>query len=679
MEQGLFFDHISKFALLLEKASDEQEIFQNISEKIKEQYPDTYIIITVIAPLSNSYKIHVLKGVEKFRGAIEKLIGKDIFSIEFPLKEISKDNLRLNSNGQLNHIDGGIYSLALEHIPKPVTKGMEKLLGIDHVYTMGLVLDETNFGNLTIFCRKGVQFSTTDIRYIETLVVIATISLQKILAHHQIRLDAEKINRIYQVAPVGIGLLDERIFKDVNDRVSEITGYSKAELLNQSARILYASEDEFKHVGEVKYQQLAESGVGEIATEWICKDGSLKQILLRSSAINPNDYSEGMLFTALDISRRIEAERALLDSENRYRTLVENSPVAILIHRNGIIEYANKVAFNLLEAEKPEQIIGTKALDILHPDDRETALARIKTMYQTGVPAPVAEERFVSFTGREISLQVAANIIMYEGSPASLVFGIDVTELKNAENEIVRFSKELEENNQAKDKFFSIIAHDLKGPFNSILGFADILNTEYDEYSHEERKHFIRNISTSAQNTYRLLENLLEWSRTQTNRITFNPEVLELSTVINECILMVRSQAETKDIHLFSAVEFNTYVMADENMVKTIIRNLLSNAIKFSRRRGNVRVMDRRTVNPQNNQEMIEITVQDEGIGMSQLILNQLFKIDQMIKTPGTNNEKGTGLGLILCQELVNRNNGEIWAVSETGKGSTIHFTLPQP
>lgn len=442
--------------------------------------------------------------------------------------------------------------------------------------------------------------------------------------------------------------------------------------------MLYADEDEFIKVGIIKNQNLIETGISEIETTWVCKDGSIKHILLRNSAINREDHSEGVIFTALDITQRIQTEKALSESETRYRTFVENSPVAILIHRKGIIEYINQVALYLLEADSPDHLIGKKAIELIHQDDRPMVMERISQMYQSGEPAPVTEERFITLKGKELKLQVAANLTQYQGEKASLVFGINITDLKRAESEIIRFSKELEEINISKDKFFSIIAHDLKGPFNSILGFADILHTEYDEYSDDERKHFIRNIVSSAQNTYKLLENLLEWSRAQTNRIDFKPEVLVLSSVINESILMVRGQAEAKDIHLFSAVEFDAHVTADENMVKTITRNLLSNAIKFSWRRGNIRVMDKPFIHPVNQKEMIEITISDDGVGMSQIVLDQLFRIDQMVKTSGTDNERGTGLGLILCRELVMRNGGEIWAESELGKSTTLHFTLPK-
>jgi signal transduction histidine kinase len=156
----------------------------------------------------------------------------------------------------------------------------------------------------------------------------------------------------------------------------------------------------------------------------------------------------------------------------------------------------------------------------------------------------------------------------------------------------------------------------------------------------------------------------------------FKQEVLEISSIINDILLLLKDQAESKDIHMFSAVEYNTRVFADENMVKTILRNLLSNAIKYSKRKGNIRIMERSFSDPESGKDMVEILVRDEGIGISQEVLVQLFRIDRIIKTSGTENETGTGLGLLLCKELVERNQGRITAESKSGEGSIFSFTL---
>lgn len=250
-------------------------------------------------------------------------------------------------------------------------------------------------------------------------------------------------------------------------------------------------------------------------------------------------------------------------------------------------------------------------------------------------------------------------------------------ERKLAHDEILRYAAELQELNQSKDKFFSIISHDLKGPFNAILGFSDILTADWNDYTDDERQHFIRNINTSAQNTYRLLENLLEWALAQTGKVTFSPAAFDLSVVANEVVILMREPAEKKQIKLFTGINFNTMVFADENMIRTILRNLVSNAIKFTCEGGDVKILSKVIPSTAGKPGMVEVCVRDSGIGIDRELLSKLFNIDEKVRTNGTANEKGTGLGLILCRELIQKNEGKIWAESEPGQGSRFCFTVP--
>ncbi len=250
-------------------------------------------------------------------------------------------------------------------------------------------------------------------------------------------------------------------------------------------------------------------------------------------------------------------------------------------------------------------------------------------------------------------------------------------ERKLAQDEIVKYAAELQEMNQDKDKFFSIISHDLKGPFNSILGFSDILTTEWADYSDEERQHFIRNIHSSATNTFRLLENLLEWAMAKTGKLTFRPAQFDLSVVANDVVILMREQAEKKQIKLFTAINFDTKVLADENMIKTILRNLVSNAIKYTQEGGQVKILSQEIPATTEKPGMIEVCIIDNGIGIAPELMPRLFRIDEKVRSSGTAQEKGTGLGLILCKELIEKNEGKIWVESETGQGSRFCFTVP--
>jgi len=244
-------------------------------------------------------------------------------------------------------------------------------------------------------------------------------------------------------------------------------------------------------------------------------------------------------------------------------------------------------------------------------------------------------------------------------------------ELTSQKLMIERQRRELENLNATKDKFFSIIAHDLKNPFASLIGASNLLVDNGNELSKEQVKTFSSIINQSARQAFRLLENLLEWSRMQTGAIAWNPKEIDLWDLVNEAVNLLTGSAEVKDISLIANIREDLHVVADPNMINTVVRNLITNAIKFTPRGGEIILLSK-----QNNQ-MIEIWIQDNGIGISPEVQERLFRIDVQQVQKGTDNETGTGLGLILCKDFIERHHGKIWVESELGKGSTFIFSLP--
>ncbi len=234
-------------------------------------------------------------------------------------------------------------------------------------------------------------------------------------------------------------------------------------------------------------------------------------------------------------------------------------------------------------------------------------------------------------------------------------------------------TKELQDLNNTKDKFFSIIAHDLKNPFNTLLGFSDLLKNNYDAFNDEKRKEFVDIIHITSRSGYSLLENLLEWSRSQTGRISFSPDDINFSIIVEEIVSMSNSSALKKKITISNNLDPDlSNLFADENMLRTIMRNLLSNAIKFTPANGVVEI------NSKKDNGVTEISVKDSGIGMSDEDKEKLFRIDVYHTKKGTEDESGTGLGLILCKEFIEKHKGKIWVESEEGKGATFCFTIPE-
>ncbi|MCX6252541.1 MAG: hybrid sensor histidine kinase/response regulator [Bacteroidetes bacterium] len=247
----------------------------------------------------------------------------------------------------------------------------------------------------------------------------------------------------------------------------------------------------------------------------------------------------------------------------------------------------------------------------------------------------------------------------------------EIEERKTAEQTLQISQKELKSANASKDKFFSIIAHDLKNPFNAIIGLATLLTEDYDSFSEEEHKEFLMNIKSSAENTFRLLQNLLDWSQTQTGKILFEPTQFFLNTITSEIYDLVKPSADNKNIRMEMNIPSSLQVFADKNMINTVIRNLLLNAIKFTRKGGFVKILAIKSG------DEVEIGVVDNGVGISPEKLAKLFLIDANIASNGTAGEEGTGLGLILCKEFIEKNEGKIRVESQECVGTNFTFTLP--
>jgi signal transduction histidine kinase len=253
------------------------------------------------------------------------------------------------------------------------------------------------------------------------------------------------------------------------------------------------------------------------------------------------------------------------------------------------------------------------------------------------------------------------------------VFGLfqDITERKKAEQALQDSEAKLRELNATKDKFFAIIAHDLKSPFNGILGFSEILKDEARDLDIDSIVAYTEIIYSTAKQTLKLLENLLDWAGMQRGGFHYEPKKTIINNLIDDEMGSLIHYANQKSILLDYEATEEIVVPADEKMISTVLRNLISNAIKFTPRNGKVNIEVNRT------KDHVEVAISDTGIGMEQKSIAQLFKIETSFSSRGTENEKGTGLGLLLCKEFVEKHGGKIWVKSEKDKGSTFAFTLP--
>ncbi len=238
----------------------------------------------------------------------------------------------------------------------------------------------------------------------------------------------------------------------------------------------------------------------------------------------------------------------------------------------------------------------------------------------------------------------------------------------------------LQKANQDKDRFFSILAHDLKGPFQPVLGMAELLPKTADSLTPDDIRRMGNHIYKAAKNVFNLLENLLQWSRLQMERLEYQPKQIDLHKAIEQNVTLLASNAENKGVTIQNSIPANTTAYVDENILNTVVRNLVSNALKFTSRGGSVTISADFGVAEQSNAQIpfVEIAVTDTGVGMTEDIKQKLFKLGEKVTVLGTAKEQGTGLGLIICQEMVNMAGGQILVESKMGKGTTMRVLIPQ-
>ena len=366
--------------------------------------------------------------------------------------------------------------------------------------------------------------------------------------------------------------------------------------------------------------------------------------------------------------QQIEINRA----KELYLKIFEDFPALIWRARlDKLCDYFNKTWLEFT-GRTMEQEFGNGWAEGVHPDDFETCLQTYVTAFdkreaflmEYRMKNKFGEYRWIRDFGRPF-YDLDNSFLGYIGSC------YDITELKSTEQTITLQNNKLLKLNNDKDLFISILAHDLKNPFVTILGFLKLLNKNIQKYDIERIKDDLAYITNSAQSASNLLDDLLTWIQSNSGKITFNPHSFNFLKTCNYVIEGLKESADGKNISLNQLADVNLMLIADEDMFKTIMRNLISNAIKYTYTGGTI------TINAEQSPLNTTVSVIDNGVGMTENEMKKLFDVAQTHSTPGTAREKGTGLGLLLCKEFVEKHGGKIWVESELGKGSVFKFTLP--
>ena len=480
--------------------------------------------------------------------------------------------------------------------------------------------------------------------------------------------DSEKFAALYDFAPVGYFTLDNNCkICELNLNGARILEKERSVLVNSNFRqfithdTLPVFNEFFKNVFETHSKQNCEARL---------KLNDEVFLFIHMDGIFSEEDQKGLI-TIADITELKQVEEKLQNSETRYRRLFETAKDGILIldAYTGQIVDVNPYLIEIL-GYSYEEFLGKELCEIgifKNIDDSKAAFIELQNKgYIRFEDMPLQAKN-----GKHINVEYVSNVYLVDKAKVIQCNIRDITDRKRAEEALKESEIRLRELNATKDKFFTIIAHDLKSPFNSIIGLSELLVEQVNKNDYAGIEEYATIIQSSSWRAMDLLSNLMVWSRSQTGRMDFNPMNIELAELINEVTRLLKDSANQKSITIFNNIPDGVTLFADKAMINTILRNLVSNAIKYTNPGGKVEISA-----AQEEKELI-ISVSDNGVGIKKGTLDKLFLIEESGSTPGTQDEEGTGLGLILCKDFVSKHGGKIWAESEPGKGSRFAFTIP--
>ncbi|MCX7918708.1 MAG: PAS domain S-box protein [bacterium] len=506
------------------------------------------------------------------------------------------------------------------------------------------------------------------------------------------------LQSVFQAAPVGICVMKDRRFQNVNDQWIKSFGYSEEELLGNTTRILYENDEEYQRVGQELYEPLKEQGVATTTTRLRRKDGVFREVILTAAALQPHDLSAGVVVTIHDITDENLAKKALIDSEQRYRNLIEKfNDIVFITDLTGKMLYANPALERLTGFTVQDFATPQNDTFFNHYVDSESINKFIQDFIKSKEPNSETVESI--FSDKYDKVHWHSFVITkteYQGQPALQFVIHDITERKQAEEEIhqllvqvqqtaVELEKRVAERtaelsaakeraeaaDRIKSAFLATMSHELRTPLNSIIGFTGILLQGLAGPLNDEQTKQLGMIQSSASHLLALINDILDISKIEAGELEVYLKPFNFRKSIEKVIMSVRPMAEKKGLRLLTNIspEIDELV-SDQRRIEQILLNLLSNAIKFTET-GTVTVESEIV----NNQVVTRVI--DTGIGIAEEDLEKLFKPFSQIDTGTSRAHEGTGLGLAICKRLIEKLNGTITVQSKFGIGSTFTVTFP--
>jgi PAS domain S-box-containing protein len=499
----------------------------------------------------------------------------------------------------------------------------------------------------------------------------------------QLRFEAEyrKFKSVFELSSDGLALMADNKFTMVNEAFRELLAYSTIDEFTDLDALTIVAEEDLPRMRE-NFAKLLPGHQNATRFDFVAarKDGGR---LYLSTTVTPFLFEDKQfyLIAARDTTELKRVQQAIKESEERYRSITDNIEDFFWSSDrslgNSVSTFYSSSVQKITGYTQEEFLTDSKFFfTIIYPDDFKTVKERLQRFYHNIYKrSDEIEFRIMNKNGNVVWVRNKISVIRDRKGNPTKIFGLvsDISAQKKAEDDLRAFTENLQKLNETKDKFISIISHDLRTPFSSILGFTDLLLNE-DDLTPEESRQYIQYIQESSQNMLSLVNSLLDWTRIQTGRIQFEPAPVQFQPFVQKVLTGMTGYAMQKKIDLVNEIPEDISLMIDQNLVMQALNNLLSNALKFTGEGGSITISCSQSEQPR----FMQVAVTDTGKGIRPEDIEKIFSIESKFTTEGTAGEKGTGLGLTLVKEIVEKHRGKIWAESDFGLGTTFYFTLPK-
>lgn len=488
------------------------------------------------------------------------------------------------------------------------------------------------------------------------------------------------LSSIVKSANDGIAIEKDNKIILVNDSFAKIFGYNRKEDLIGKSFVEMVADEDVKRISEYLHLIRRKMDAPDRFEFLGKREDGTNMFFSTSVSEFELDGENYLVYLTRDISERKRSQQALRESEEKYRSLVENIDDFFFTYAK--IKDKLRPIFYTASVQK---ITGYSQSDlirdqrmffkIIHPDDLHFVKQKIKDILKSRIKnSTEIEFRIINKYGNIVWVRNKINLIRDDSGVVKKLYGIvsDISIRKKVEEDLKKSKENLIKLNETKDRFLSIVSHDLRTPFSSILGFTELLLND-DSLTDKERKEYINFIRESSNSMLSLVNSLLDWNRLQSGRIQFEPEKTYVYSIIENSINSLAGAALRKKITLRSTVSKEIQIFVDENLISQVFNNLISNAIKFTNSNGTISI----SVKPSERLRFLEFSIQDTGVGIKAADVKKLFSVDSKFTKEGTSGEKGSGMGLNIVNDIIQKHGGSIWVESEPGKGSNFKFTLP--